>query len=98
LAPFLARLAGIEAPPEAPAHGTVAVERELDAREVERLAAERRRPVVARSGRDRTVGEVMSTAPIVVAPEDTLGEVAEKMDARDFASALVADHGRLVGI
>jgi CBS domain-containing protein len=40
---------------------------------------------------------VMSS-PLVVAPEDTLGEVAEKMRERDVGSALVADHGRLIGI
>jgi CBS domain-containing protein len=45
----------------------------------------------------RTVGDVMSS-PLVVAPEDTLGEVAEKMRERDVGSALVADHGRLIGI
>jgi CBS domain-containing protein len=45
-----------------------------------------------------TVAEVMSSEPLVVAPEDTLGEVAEKMGARDLGSALVADYGRLIGI
>jgi CBS domain-containing protein len=45
-----------------------------------------------------TVADVMSTDPLVVAPEDTLGEVAEKMRARDLGSALVADYGRLIGI
>jgi len=40
----------------------------------------------------------MSTEPLVVAPEDTLGEVAEKMRAGDLGSALVADYGRLIGI
>ena len=45
-----------------------------------------------------TVGEVMSTGSLVVAPEDTLGEVAEKMRAADLGSALVADYGRLIGI
>jgi CBS domain-containing protein len=40
----------------------------------------------------------MSTYPLVVAPEDTLGEIAEKMRARDIGSALVADYGRLIGI
>ena len=45
-----------------------------------------------------TVGDVMSADALVVAPEDTLGEVAEKMHERDVGSALVADHGRLIGI
>ena len=40
----------------------------------------------------------MSTEPLVVAPEDTLGEVAEAMRARDLGSALVTDYGRLIGI
>ncbi len=40
----------------------------------------------------------MSADPLVVAPEDTLGEVAERMRARDTGSAAVADYGRLIGI
>ena len=96
LAPFLAGLAGLEGPPEPPSTGVVAVERELDPRELERLVV-RRPPAVAPAG-GRTVGEVMSPDPLVVAPEDTLGEVAELMSERDFASALVADYGRLIGI
>ena len=45
-----------------------------------------------------SVADAMSTDPLVVAPEDTLGEVAEKMRAGDLGSALVADYGRLIGI
>jgi len=44
------------------------------------------------------VAEVMTADPLVVAPEDTLGEVAEKMRERDLGSALVSDYGRLIGI
>jgi CBS domain-containing protein len=44
------------------------------------------------------VGDVMSPDPLVVAPEDTLGEVADRMYARDASSALVAEYGRLIGI
>ena len=40
----------------------------------------------------------MSTELLVVAPEDTLGEVAERMSTVDFGSAVVADNGRLIGI
>jgi len=40
----------------------------------------------------------MSTDPLVVAPEHTLGDVAEKMRDRDIGSAAVADYGRLIGI
>jgi CBS domain-containing protein len=35
---------------------------------------------------------------LVVAPEDTLGEVAEAMLGRDIGSAAVAEYGRLIGI
>jgi sulfide:quinone oxidoreductase len=99
LAPFLAGLAGIQNMPEAPARAGVRIERALDARELERLATERRRAAAAsaREGDGRTVAELL-VEPLVVAPEDTLGEVAERMSERDFASALVADFGRLVGI
>jgi CBS domain-containing protein len=100
LAPFLGAFAGVESPPEAPAApGAVPVEVELDAAKVHGLAGVRLE--VARDAEGEggaTVAEVMSTGPLVVAPEDTLGEVAEKMRAGDLGSALVADYGRLIGI
>jgi CBS domain-containing protein len=43
-------------------------------------------------------GEVMTRSFLSVAPEDTLGEVAERMAEADTGSALVAEHGRLTGI
>jgi sulfide:quinone oxidoreductase len=100
LAPFLGAFAGVESPPEAPAApGAVPVEVELDAAKVHGLAAlrlEGARDAEPEAG--ATVADVMSTDPLVVAPEDTLGEVAEKMRAGDRGSALVADYGRLIGI
>ena len=48
--------------------------------------------------RGDTIGELMSTDMLLVAPEDTLGEVAEKMREHDTGSALVVDYGRLIGI
>jgi CBS domain-containing protein len=103
LAPFLAGLIGVEAPPETPLAHAVPVERELGPEEVERLAANRlglvrHAAAIRGEAAGRTVAEVMFSEPLVVAPEDTLGEVAEKMQARDFASALVSDFGRLIGI
>jgi sulfide:quinone oxidoreductase len=98
LAPFLAELTGVEAPREMPAGAGVPIERSIEAGEVERLRAQARRPPIGRAGGERTVGDVMLADPLVVAPEDTLGEVAEQMRERDFASALVAEFGRLVGI
>ena len=100
LAPFLGAVAGVESPPEAPAApGAVPVEVELDAARMPEPAALRLETAPDAEGEaGATVAEVMSTDPLVVAPEDTLGEVAEKMRTRDLGSALVADHGRLIGI
>jgi sulfide:quinone oxidoreductase len=100
LAPFLGALAGVESPPEAPAApGAVPVEVELEREEVDRVSALRLEAARAVEGEHgATVADVMSTDPLVVAPEDTLGEVAEKMRARDLGSALVGDYGRLIGI
>ena len=47
---------------------------------------------------DRMVGEIMSNEVLVVAPEDTLGEIAERMRDRRVGSAVVSDFGRLIGI
>jgi sulfide:quinone oxidoreductase len=100
LAPFLGAFAGVESPLEAPsAPGAVPVEVELDAASVHGLAAPRLEIAPDAEGEAGvTVADVMSSDPLVVAPEDTLGEVAEKMRARDLGSALVADYGRLIGI
>lgn len=96
LAPFLAGFAGFESPPEPSAvAGALPIEVELAARDLDRLAALRFEPGESESD---TVGEVMSTDPLVVAPEDTLGEVAERMRSRDTGSAAVAHYGRLIGI
>ena len=44
------------------------------------------------------LADVMRPEPIVVAPEDTLGEVAERMSAPNVGSVVVKDFGRLIGI
>jgi sulfide:quinone oxidoreductase len=100
LAPFLGAVAGVETPPEAPAApGAVPVEVELARERVDALPAVRLEVGRAAEGEDGpTAVDAMSTEPLVVAPEDTLGEVAEKMRQRDLGSALVADYGRLIGI
>lgn len=96
LALFLGGFAGVESPAEMPAGpGALAVEVELDA-ELDSLSARRLDPVDVDG--DGSVGEVMSVEPLVVAPEDTLGEIAEKMRVSDVGSAAVADYGRLIGI
>jgi CBS domain-containing protein len=43
-------------------------------------------------------GDVMARTFLTVAPEDTIGEVAEAMVEANAGSALVVDFGRLVGI
>ncbi len=100
LAPFLGDFAGVESPPEAPAApGAVPVEVELERERIDALPAVRLEVGRAAEGEDGpTAVDAMSTEPLVVAPEDTLGEVAEKMRERDLGSALVADYGRLIGI
>ena len=45
-----------------------------------------------------TLADVMRTEVIDVAPEDTLGEVAERMSAGNVGAVVVKDYGRLIGI
>jgi CBS domain-containing protein len=44
------------------------------------------------------LGDVMARAVVSVAPEDTLGEAAQKMVDEGVGSSVVLDHGRLIGI
>lgn len=44
------------------------------------------------------LGEMMSRDVLAVAPEDTLGEAAERMTDEGVGSAVVLDGGRLIGI
>lgn len=45
-----------------------------------------------------TLADIMRPELIEVAPEDSLGEVAERMTALNMGAAAVKDFGRLVGI
>jgi CBS domain-containing protein len=45
-----------------------------------------------------TIRDLMTSEVLTVAPEDTVGEAAEKMVARGVGSVLVSDYGRLIGI
>ncbi len=100
LAPFLASLIGDAAPPEHPplAGDAMPVETELDVGGLARYEAARL-PL----GRELAAEEEASVLgamfePLVVAPEDTLGEVAELMLEHDATAAAVAQYGRLIGI
>ena len=44
------------------------------------------------------LGDVMTRDAVTVAPEDTLGEAAAKMNERGIGSAIVLDFGRMIGI
>jgi CBS domain-containing protein len=44
------------------------------------------------------LGELMTREVLAVAPEDTLGEAAQRMADQNVGSAVVVDYGRLVGI
>lgn len=45
-----------------------------------------------------TLADVMTRDAVTVAPEDTLGEAAAKMNERGIGSAIVLDFGRMIGI
>jgi len=46
----------------------------------------------------RTVGELMTSEVLTVAPEDTIGETAQRMVELGVSSAVVSDYGRMIGI
>ena len=47
---------------------------------------------------ESTLAEIVKPNFIEVAPEDTLGEVAERMTAKNVGAVVVKDFGRLIGI
>jgi sulfide:quinone oxidoreductase len=98
LAPYLGRIGDREAEATPPAG--VTVEQELPLQPSDRLDRLITRAVDDALDRadHPTVGAVMSPEPLVVAPEDTIGEAAEYMRRVDTGSALVAEYGKLVGI
>ncbi|MEP7336043.1 MAG: CBS domain-containing protein, partial [Actinomycetota bacterium] len=97
LAPLLAELAGtgIVEPPAPPD----AVEVDVELGEAELARATQRLEIDGAPDEDElTVDDVMATEFLTVEPEDTLGEVAERLQRRDTGSALVTEGGRLIGI
>jgi len=100
LAPFLASLAGGEVSSSlgGPPAGAVPLEVELDHAVLEGLSSSRLAIAREADEQDGGVGEVMSLDFVVVAPEDTLGEVAERLLERGATAAAVAEYGQLIGI
>ena len=98
LAPFLASQVSAEESTSAsvPPAGAVSLEIELDRDTLEGLSSSRLRFDEADDG--ESVEELMSPDPVVVAPEDTLGEAAERLLERGTTAAAVAEYGRLIGI
>jgi CBS domain-containing protein len=45
-----------------------------------------------------TLAEIVTPNFLTVAPEDTLGEVAERMSERNVGAVVVKDFGRLIGV
>ena len=45
-----------------------------------------------------TLADFMTREVLVVAPEDTIGEAAQKMVDEGVSSVVVSDFGRLIGI
>ena len=101
LSPFLAAITQTPVPTELSSSPTgIAVEAALEA-----STASRRDRLAALAVPDAhsdlpitRVGDVMSTELLTAAPEDTLGEIAERMLETDRRSALVTEYGRLIGI
>jgi sulfide:quinone oxidoreductase len=93
LAPFLAERSGGRDEPTI--QGSVAIRVEVSLPPDQRAAEP---PGVPAPDDETTVEELMSTEFVTVAPEDTLGELAEKLRAKETGAALVVDFGRLVGI
>jgi signal-transduction protein with cAMP-binding, CBS, and nucleotidyltransferase domain len=101
LAPFLAQVTGTDVLPEPEPGSGVPVEVELGEAGVEQRSDRLVLEAVEEALHDRVVGrvgDVMTGDPLVVAPEDTIGEVAERMSFLDVGAALVAEYGRLIGI
>jgi sulfide:quinone oxidoreductase len=99
LAPFLASLAETGVPPEIDAEsaGAVEVEQLVEAGEAGRLDPSRLQ-VGSEWDDEPSIGEVMEREPTVVAPEDTLGEAAERLLHARGRAAVVVEYGQLIGV
>jgi sulfide:quinone oxidoreductase len=100
LAPFLASIGGVEIPAELPPFPaeTLEVEVELDPETIGTLAPIHLPLEAFAAGSAETVDQIVLRDPLLVEPEDTIGEVAEGLLARNATAALVCEYGNLIGI
>ena len=100
LAPFLASVAESATPDDAATAppGAVPVEIELDADVVRELPSAQ--PLLEETEPDEghTVAGIMAPDPVLVEPEDTLGETAEKLLAAEATAGVVCEYGNVIGI
>jgi sulfide:quinone oxidoreductase len=98
LAPFLAsQVDAVGAAPE-PADESLLVEVPLEPDLLDRLDASRIPAFDDDEDGDAEPGAVSAMEVCVIAPEDTLGDVAERLLHHDVSAALVSEYGRLIGI
>ena len=97
LGPFLASRIGATAPSvEAPDEPALPIEVAL---EPEHLARVLVGPIPTDFDEEGTIELTVSSRAVeLVAPEDTLGEVAERMLRNEVSAVLVTEYGRLIGI
>ena len=100
IGPFLASLAGgsersLERPPEEEA---VPVEVSLGPEFLKSLDVRRFPVELDDADEEAEPAGVSSVEVVLVAPEDTLGEVAEHLLQQELSAVLVSEYGRLIGI
>ena len=98
LAPFLASITGAETPSAVPAGeaGAIEVERVLDSNAIAALDSNRLLLRDASDDEPRVEG-IMDRTVVMVAPEDTLAEAAERLLRHEVRAAVVGEYGRIVG-
>jgi len=96
--PFLASLTGEVEPRVAEPQDALAVEVALDPDVLEHLDLGRAPFLDDEPDDDADPSAVSSIEVCEVAPEDTLGEIAERMLQEELSAVLVCEYGRLVGI
>jgi sulfide:quinone oxidoreductase len=98
LGPFLAALAGTSEPHVEPPDDALAVHVPLEGELLEGLDVTRFPTWDEELDEESEPRAVSPMAVCEVAPEDTLGEIAERMLREDVSAVLVGEYGRLIGI